>query len=128
MACGALLAGCGGDDDPKQISGPAKDVAAAVQRFERALARQDFATVCERLFTRAAREQAGGEDCAQLLKRTGGDIRRPRIAIKSIRIKGEKATVAVDTTAVGQKKVSEQIDLIRKGRAWRVSSLAEGSD
>ena len=127
MTGAVVLSACGGEDDPKPVSGPAKDVAATVSLLERATAKRDFQTICDRVFTRTAREQAGGSDCAALLKRTAGDVRRPRIEIKSIRVKGENAVVAVDTTAAGQKRVPETIELVRKGRQWRVSALADRS-
>ena len=67
MAVGAMLApvGCslGGDDEPKPVSGPAKEVAAAVEQFEHAVARRDFKTICDELFTATARQRAGGCRC-----------------------------------------------------------------
>ena len=68
MAVAAMLApvGCslGGDEEPKPVSGVPKEMAAAVEQFEHAVARRDFQTICDELFTAAARQRAGGDECA----------------------------------------------------------------
>ena len=71
MATGVLLAssGCslGGDDEAKPASGPPAQIAATVDRLERAVAERDYDTVCAQLFTAQARKRAGGAECARQL-------------------------------------------------------------
>ena len=124
IAVAAVLAGCGdGDGDPRPIEGPAKEVAEVVQRFERATADHDFATICTDLFTAAVRERAGGEDCAQVLGERGARVRRPRILIDRIEVTGSRALVKVTTTAAGQARVTDTIELKREGGRFRIASL-----
>ena len=64
MAVAAILApvGCsiGADSEPRPVSGVPKEIAVTVDRLERAIAHADYAEVCDRLFTAAARKRAGG--------------------------------------------------------------------
>jgi len=124
-ACAA--AGCGGSDDPRPISGEAEQVARTIQQLERATARRDFDAICDRIFTADERKAAGGEKCPDLLKRTAGDVRNPKIEIEKVDLEGKKALVTVETTAAGQKPVRERIALVRERGRWRVAALADGS-
>lgn len=121
---GAVLAGCGdGDGDPRPITGPAREAADVVERFERATASHDFATICAELFTAAVRERAGGEDCEQALAERGRRVRRPRILIDRIEVEGKRARVKVTTSAAGQARVSDTIVLAREDGRFRIASL-----
>jgi hypothetical protein len=122
----ALLAsGCGGGGAGKAqpIKGPAKQAAAVVQRLERATAAHDYATICTRLFSRAARAHAGGRECARLLAQRAAGVKRPRIEILSIEVAGPVARVHVRTTAAGQKPVRDVLRLRRERGRFRIASL-----
>ena len=67
----------GADEEAEPARGAPAGVAATVDRLERATAERDFAGICDDLLTRAARERAGGPDCARLLRSAGQGIRRP---------------------------------------------------
>src|SRR6476619_3868780 len=99
-----LAAGCGGGGkgSPKPISGPPKEVADVVTQLQQATAKRDFNTICNDLLASAARQRAGGADCARLLGARAGSIRRPRILVQSIEVDGNRAQVRVRTTAAGQ--------------------------
>ena len=126
MALAALLAGClGADEEPRPASAPLREIAAVVERFERATAERDFATVCDELFTAAARERAGGEDCERLTRSAAAGISRPRIETKAIVVEGDRARVEVTTRATGQAPVPEVVDLRREGGEWRVEALGD---
>jgi hypothetical protein len=124
MAVAAFLAGClGGDDDAMPASAPARAIAAAVERLERATAEGDFAAVCNDVFTAAARERAGGTDCERLTRSAAEGIARPRIDVTAIEIRGDTATVAIVTRAEGQAEVPDELELRREGGEWRVEAL-----
>ena len=124
VAVGAVLAGCGdGDPAPSPIEGPAKEVAAVIERFEQATAAQDFETVCSELFTSAVRERAGGERCAQVLSERGSRVRRPQIRVERIEITRDRALVRVATTAAGQARVRDTIRLVREDGRYRIAAL-----
>ena len=127
MAIATMLApmGCsfGADEEPQPVSGTAKEIAATVDRLERAVATHDFSEICDELFTRAARERSGGEDCAKQLSAAAGEVRRPEIDIGGIQVEGDRAVVTVRTRAEGQARVSDELRLTREGGRWRVESL-----
>jgi hypothetical protein len=127
MATIAMLApsGCslGGDDEPKPASGAAAQVAATVDRLERAAEQQDFATICNRLFTPQARQRAGGDDCASQMRSAAEGVKRPRIEIQRIDVKDSRATVKVRTQAKGQALVSDELLLRRESLRWLIEAL-----
>jgi hypothetical protein len=127
MAVVALLApvGCslGGDDEPQPVSGPAKEVAAAVERFEQAVARRDFKTICNQLFTATARQRAGGDDCVAQTSTAVEGLRRPRLQIEEIRVSHDTAAVKVATEASGQARVIDSMELRKTGGRWLVEAV-----
>ena len=127
MACSVLLAssGCslGADDEAKPASGPPAQIAATVDRLERAVARKDFDTVCDQLFTARARKRAGGADCAPQLGSAAEGVRRPSIEIEGIEVKGNTAVVKVRTDAEGQASLTDELLLRREGGRWLVEAL-----
>jgi hypothetical protein len=129
MAVGGLLtlAGCsvGADEEPRQAAGPPAEIAVVVQRLERATAQRDWKTVCTDLFTAAARERAGGADCARSLAEAAGQVRRPSIEIRAIQLRsGGRASVEVRTRAEGQQAAADVLELRSEDGEWRVEALA----
>jgi hypothetical protein len=129
MAVAALLApvGCslGADEEPTPAAGAPAEIIDVVDRLERATAQRDWEVICRDLFTAAARERAGGEDCSRLLRSAADEIRRPSIEIRGIDVRGERATVRVRTRAEGQPPIADTLRLQREPDGWRVESLAE---
>jgi len=127
MATIVMLApsGCslGGDDEPKPASGAAAQVAATVDRLERAVADGDFATICKQLFTTGARQRAGGDDCVRQLRSAAEGLKGPRIEIQRIEVKDNRAVARVRTEAEGQALVSDELELRREGGRWLVEAL-----
>jgi hypothetical protein len=126
MAVAAFLTGClGADEEPVPARGATRDVARAVERLERATAQGDYATICDELFTAAARERAGGEDCERLTRSAAEGIARPSIEPKTFAIEGDRARVEIVTRAAGQAEVPDTLALRREGGEWRVEALAD---
>ena len=126
MAVAAFLTGClGADDEAEPVRGAARDIAGVVERLERATAERDFATVCDDLFTAAARERAGGVDCERLTRSAAEDVARPRIEMQAIDIRADGARVEVTTRAAGQAEVPAVLELRRERGEWRVEALGE---
>ena len=128
MATLVMLApsGCslGGDEEAKPASGAPAQVAATVDRLERAVAERDFATVCDQLFTAQARKRAGGDECASQLRSAAEGVERPSIEIEAIDVEGNRATVRIQTEATGQARVSDELQLRREGGRWLVEALS----
>jgi hypothetical protein len=126
MAVAAVLAGClGADEEAVPASGDAREVAVVVDRLEEATARRDFATVCDELFTAAARDRAGGDDCVRLTRSAAEGIARPSIEVRAIRIESGRARVDITTRAAGQADVPDTLELRRERGEWRVEALAD---
>ena len=124
----AVLAGCnsGSEDAAKPAAGAAKEVTETVAALQTATRERDFKRICDELLSRAAKERAGGNDCAELVRSTAGDVRRPKITPLSIRVRGDRADVSVRTTARGQSAIEDTIQLVREGGSWRIAALASG--
>jgi hypothetical protein len=126
MAGAAFFTGClGADEEAVPARGAARDIAGVVDRLERATAAGDFATVCDELFTAAARERAGGEDCERLTRSAAEGIARPRIELRAIDIRADAARVEVTTQAAGQAEVPAVLELRRERGEWRVEALGD---
>ena len=127
MATIVMLApsGCslGADEEPKPVTGTAAQIAATVNRLERAVAQRDFATICNQLFTTAARQRAGGDECARQMRTAAEGVERPTIEIEGIDVKKDQAKVKVQTGAEGQARVSDELVLRREGARWLVEAL-----
>ena len=127
MAVVALLAptGCsiGADKEPQPVAGVPKEIAATVNRLERAIAQRDFGEVCDRLFTPAARKRAGDAECAKRLRTAARGVRRPAIEIRGIDVTGDRAAVKVATTAEGQARLIDTLRLRRNGDRWLIDAL-----
>jgi hypothetical protein len=128
MAVAALLApvGCsiGADEEPKPVTGVPKEIAATVEQLERAVARRDWATVCNELFTETARKRAGGGECVSQTRSAAEDVLRPSIQIEQIAVRGDRAAVRVSTTAQGQARLTDTLELRRTGGRWLIEALS----
>jgi hypothetical protein len=128
MATIVMLApsGCslGADEEPKPASGAPAQIAATVDRLERAVAQRDFATICDQLFTAEARQRAGGDECEGQLDSAAEGVERPSIEIEAIDVEDNRATVRVRTEAEGQARVSDELQLRRQGGRWLVEALS----
>lgn len=123
VATALAATGCGGGgSDPKPISGQPKRVVAVVQQLDGAIRAHAWQRVCG-LLTPRARQRTGGRDCARLLADSGAGVRRSRIRVLSVAVKGRQAAVKVSTRAQGQDPIEETIALVRSGRRWRIESL-----
>ncbi|HEX8854544.1 MAG TPA: hypothetical protein VF752_03015 [Thermoleophilaceae bacterium] len=119
-----VLAGCGGKDQGPNARKPAQEAGAVVNTFERDLLAGDHQHICNEIFSSQVREQAGGRGCAGFLRRTAGPVKRSRIEVKAVALMGDTAKVRVETSASGQARVAETIELVRQGGRFRIASLS----
>jgi hypothetical protein len=117
--------GGSGDAQPPPVSGAPKQVVATIMELERALAQGDFATICGNLFTREAREAAGGDRCPSVLQETAGGLRNPDVRIVSISVRGNTATAIVRASVAGGRPVTDTIRLQRQGGRYRIVSAGQ---
>jgi hypothetical protein len=56
--------------------------------------------------------------------RTGlGDLQRPRLTVRNVRITGDRAVALVRITAANQAAADVQFSLVKEDDAWKVASL-----
>ena len=126
LTTAAALAGCaGGAARAPRAEGPAQDVANVVKALERATAEKDYNEICFELLSDRVRAEVGGVRCPGRLRRTAGEIEDPRIQIRTIRLRGDEATVDVVTSARGQAPAPDAIELARERGRWRISALGQ---
>ena len=94
-----------------------------MDRLERAVANRDYEQICDRLFTARARKRAGGAECASQLGSAAEGVRRPRIEIRGIDVKGNRASVKVRDHSEGQASLMDKLELRRQGGRWLVEAL-----
>jgi len=115
------LTDTGGGGSPK-LGGTPAEVVALVNGLQRALAGGDYQTICDSLFTTAAREAAGGDNCPSVLAQAGAKIASPTLSIRSVAVGGDQATVSVLAVAAGQRAATDELHLMRQGGRFRIAS------
>jgi hypothetical protein len=117
LAIAAGLAGCGGNESDL--------VKAKVREFARATAAHAYERICHDVLAPALLSDMakGGIGCTQALSIGLRDVSSPRLAIGSVTISGNDATVLTISQARGQKTVLTSLKLVRTGGGWRISAL-----
>ena len=115
------MAGCGGQNDTAAIR-------ATMARLQRATAAKDYKTLCNAVLAPSVLALANqvGLGCEQALSRGLGGVRNPQLVVRSIRIHGATALVAVHSSAANQASSDDTVALVKLKGHWRVSSLANG--
>jgi hypothetical protein len=121
VAC--ALAGCGdgGQSDEERVR-------ATLTEFQRATAGQDYGALCEGILAPdlvEAVEQIG-LPCEQALAKGFEDVREPQLSVGAITVKDDTATAEVRSSAAGQAPSEDEVELVKVGDAWRISSLGTG--
>jgi hypothetical protein len=113
---------------PRAVGEATRQVTDTLMQFDRALSQGDFATICGNLFTREAREAAGGGRCPSVLQDTAGGLRSPDVQIVSIRIRGTNATAVVRATVAGRQPVTDTIRLTKQDGRYKIVSAGSEAD
>jgi hypothetical protein len=125
VACGAVLVACGTNVPKKQRARkPAQQVAAAIAALQHDLSTRNYRDLCEQVFSSQARDQAGGVSCPTIIARESKGVSKPVIEIQRIEVNGRSALARVMTSAEGQARVPETIQLVFENGRFRVLSLA----
>jgi hypothetical protein len=125
VGCSAvLLVACGTNPRKEKARRPAQQVASTVAALQSDLSNRNWADICEQVFSSQARAQAGGDGCPDFVRRGAAGLRRGRIEIRSIDVEGPKASADVVSSAAGQARVAQTIELVFENGRYRVSQLA----
>ena len=119
-AAAGLTAGCGKSEDDQ--------VRAVVERFADAGAKADYQRICDELITPALSQkvEAVGLPCEIAFKKGLEGVKNPRIVVRSVKVDGDKARVAVHSTATGEKPSDDVLQVVKIDGDWRIASLAGG--
>ena len=112
----------GRSDDDEELTGAAKEVVALVEDFERSVERRDFSRVCNVLFTREAREGAGGQNCAALLEQSNEGVKNIEITIESRAVKGEVVEARLRASADGIPAGVDGVEFARRDGRFQINA------
>jgi hypothetical protein len=113
------LAACGKEK-------PTQSVRKSVERFGKAVASHDYQELCDNLLAGNLIEalEERGVPCELALKTGFGEAKNPKISIKTIVVRGDRALVTVHSTASNQPPSDDTLGLIEEHGKWKISSLA----
>ena len=118
LVCVALAAaGCGTSEQDQ--------VKSKVEEFATAVAGKDYKTLCTDVLAPAllADLRLGGISCEQAMGIALAHVKTPSLAIGSVTVSGDSASVLTLSGAKGQEAALSAIKLVKTSNGWRVSSL-----
>ena len=123
LAVVAGLAGCG------KAASEESRVRDTLDRLAKATAQRDYQTLCDDILSAALVKQidTAGVPCRDALRAGLGGVRRPRLKVVRVNVKGKRATATVHTSATGQKPSDDTVSLAKEGSGWRVVSLTDAT-
>jgi hypothetical protein len=126
--------GCGASsnsDSSSKFSGPQKDVAKVIEKFQKAAEDQDGHKVCRDLITPALQLQitranrATSNGCAQAVKDGMKDSDQSDLTVTAVRLAGLTNATALVKQKTGDKKSRmTTVKLQKIAGSWRISQLA----
>jgi Domain of unknown function (DUF4878) len=131
LLCGALaLAACGGGDGagagPKRSE--AERVRDTLSAFAQASAEHDYRRVCADLLAKPVIDSVrkAGLSCESAMKTALEGVEAPKLEVRQITIKGNRASAKVHTTAANQQASDDTVALVKEGEDWKIGALAGG--
>ena len=119
---GALaLAACGS-------SSPEDQVKSTVTSFRDATDQRDYAKICKDVLAPDLVRKLSdlGLPCEVALSKYLAGTRKPKITVKRVAIKGDKAKAFVRAEAQGQAPSDSVLNLVKVKAGWRISTLGGG--
>jgi hypothetical protein len=126
LLCGALaLAACGGGSPKRSDADRVRDTLAA---FGEASAKRDYRRVCADLLAKPVIDSVrrAGLSCESAMKTALEGVRSPKLEVRQVTIKGDRASAKVHTTAANQQASDDTVALVREGESWKIGALAGG--
>ena len=123
IALATALAGCG------ESTSEESRVRDTLDRLAKATAQRDYQMLCDDILSASLVNQVetAGVPCRDALRAGLGGVRRPRLKVVRVRVRGKRATATVHTSATGQKPSDDTVVLAKEGSAWRVLSLSNSA-
>jgi ketosteroid isomerase-like protein len=127
LLCGALtLAACGGGGSPKHSD--ADRVRDTLSAFAQASAKHDYRRVCADLLAKPVIDNVrrAGLSCESAMKTALQGVQSPKLEVRQVTIKGDRASAKVHTTAANQQASDDTVALVREGQDWKIGALSGG--
>ena len=104
---------------------PREGVRTAVDRYGEAVAARDWGMLCADVLARelVAKMRRVGLRCEDVLRTGLGDLRRPRLTVRNVKVTGNRAVALVRITAANQAAADVQFRLVKEDDGWKVASL-----
>jgi hypothetical protein len=127
LALAVLAGGCassGSKDSTADFRGEQRLVAATVEDLESAAADGDEGKLCRELLARSVVDRLGrgGRTCGQTVKDALKDADSSDLTVRSVRVDGTRASVAVKEERGRADRVST-VRLVKEGGRWRIATL-----
>jgi hypothetical protein len=129
LSTSLAFAACGGSDEQgKDAPQPEVAVRATLTTFAQAMARHQYATLCDRVFAPKLLQglQSIGLPCEVAMRNSTANLQDPKLVIGKVTVDGNTAMAEIRTSAAGQQPASSVIQLTRIAGEWRVSALSAG--
>ena len=127
LLCGTLtLAACGGGGSPKRSEEDrVRDTLAA---FGAASAAHDYRRVCADLLAKPVIDSVrrAGLSCENAMKTALQGVEAPRLEVRQVTNKGNRASAKVHTTAANQQASDDTVALVKEGQDWKIGALSGG--
>jgi hypothetical protein len=123
LVCGALtLAACGGGSDERSDADRVRDTLGA---FGEASAQHDYRRVCADLLAKPVIDSVrrAGLSCESVMKSALEDVQSPKIEVRQVTVKGDRASAKVHTTAANQQASDDTVALVKEGGDWKIGAL-----
>ena len=120
LLCGALtLAACGGGGSPKKRS-DADRVRDTLSAFGQASAKHDYRRVCAELLAKPVIDSVrrAGLSCESAMKTALQGVQSPKLEVRQVTIKGDRASAKVHTTAANQQASDDTVALRKGAGRW----------
>ena len=128
LLCGALaLAACGGGGGgPKRTE--TEQVRDTLSAFAQASAEHDYRRVCADLLAKPVIDSVrkAGLSCESAMKTALQGVQSPKLEVRQVTIKGNRASAKVHTTAANQQASDDTVALVKEGDRWKIGALAGG--
>jgi hypothetical protein len=125
LLCGALtLAACGGGDERSD----ADSVRDTLGAFGEARAQHDYRRVCAELLAKPVIDSVrrAGLSCENAMKSALEGVKAPKVEVRQVTIKGDRASAKVHTTAANQAASDDTVALVKEGGGWKIGALGGG--
>jgi hypothetical protein len=126
LLCGALtLAACGGGSPKRSDADRVRDTLSA---FAQASAQHDYRRVCADLLAKAVIDSVrrAGLSCESAMKTALQGVESPKLEVRQVTVKGNRASAKVHTTAANQQASDDTVALVREGQEWKIGALGGG--